>query len=286
MLEVSNLVKVFKGELLEKDKVALNELSFKLRKGRITGFLGHNGSGKTTLLKVAMGFISPTSGNINFDRSLGTTRKEIFRNIGYMPERPYFYPHLKGEEFLRYMTDLTGKDWSRAKELVKEYGERLDIVQALGVKIKSYSKGMLQRVGFLANIICEPQFIILDEPLSGLDPIGRKEYKEIIKEINAKGTTIFFSSHIVHDVEEISRDLVVIEKGKLVFNGEIEELYNQNKVSSFQVKYFKNGEIARENCEEHEIGSKLEELRKNKFQLYEVARENMSLEEIVYRLNS
>ncbi len=286
MLEVKNISKIFKGDLIEKEKKALNQLSFKLRPESITGFLGHNGSGKTTLIKIVMGFIRATSGEFYFNEKMGKTKKEIFSNLGYLPERPYFYPHLYGKEFLKYMVNLSGKDWNRAQGLIKKYGEALDIEHAFNKKLKGYSKGMLQRIGFLTNIICEPKLIILDEPLSGLDPIGRKVYKDIITEVNNLGTTIFFSSHIVNDVEEVSDQLVVIEQGGLIYEGSLVDLHKSQEANDYEVKYYLNEKIQTKKIPESSLDEFLKEIQGDSGRLVEVSQQKPTLEQIVYQMKS
>lgn len=201
----------------------------------MVGFLGANGAGKTTSLKIIMDFIRPTSGEVIFSESLGKTRQEIFRNIGFLPERPYFYQNLTGLQFLQFMGRLSELTPATIDERVKQWSPRFKIDHALSRELKTYSKGMLQRIGFLATILHEPKIIILDEPLSGLDPIGRKELKDVIIEVHRAGKTVFFSSHIVPDIEEICDRVVFLKNGNLAYDGSVSSLMKQSKSQDFIV---------------------------------------------------
>ncbi len=233
MIELKNVTKVFKSDLLTQPFIALDDVSFNIPEASMVGFLGANGAGKTTSLKIIMDFIRPTSGIVNFEPSLGSTKEEVFQNIGFLPERPYFYPSLSGEDFLLFMGKLSGMNRSQILSEVGEWAPRFKIDHALKREIKTYSKGMLQRIGFLATIIHHPKLVILDEPLSGLDPIGRKELKDVIIEVHKQGKTIFFSSHIVPDVEEICDRVIFLKDGKLIYNGAVGELISNSNDSEY-----------------------------------------------------
>jgi ABC-2 type transport system ATP-binding protein len=228
MINFQNVTKIFKTDLIAQPFVALNDVSFNIPAGSMVGFLGANGAGKTTSLKIIMDFIRPTSGKIDFDKELGSTKLEVFRNIGFLPERPYFYPNLTGEEFLHFMGEISSVPKFTVKEEISKWAPRFKIDYALKRELKTYSKGMLQRIGFLATILHQPKLIILDEPLSGLDPIGRKELKDVIIEVHKEGKTVFFSSHIVPDIEAICDRVIFLQEGKLIYNGPVNTILSNN----------------------------------------------------------
>lgn len=203
----------------------------------MVGFLGANGAGKTTSLKIIMDFIRADSGDVCFDPSLGKNKIEVFKHIGFLPERPYFYPNLTGNEFLNFMGSLSELSKKQIHAGIQRWASIFKIDHALERPLKTYSKGMLQRVGFLATILHEPKFIILDEPLSGLDPIGRKELKDVIIQVHAAGKTVFFSSHIVSDIEEICDRVIFLKEGKLIYDGDVAQLIKTDDESSYVVKF-------------------------------------------------
>ena len=236
MINFKNVTKIFKSDLLSQPFVALDKVDFKIPAGSMVGFLGANGAGKTTSLKIIMDFIRPTSGEVEFDKNiLGTTRMEVFKNIGFLPERPYFYPNLTGEEFLTFMGDISAIPKAQIKIEIAKWAPRFKIDHALKRELKTYSKGMLQRIGFMATIIHHPKLIILDEPLSGLDPIGRKEMKDVIVEVHKEGKTVFFSSHIVPDIEEICDRVIFLKEGKLIYDGPVNTLLMNDKEKDFVI---------------------------------------------------
>lgn len=220
-LKVENLSKTFRGGVLEKDKHVLQALSFSVPKGKTTGFIGVNGAGKTTSIKCVLDFIRPDSGVIEFFGEKRLT-PEIKRRIGYLPERPYYYEFLTAIEFLQFHWRLAGASGdfeTRANEVLAEVG----LTKAKDRRLRTYSKGMLQRAGMAQALLCKPEFLILDEPMSGLDPDGRALIKDIIRDEQKNGTSIFFSSHLLNDMDELCDHLVVIDDGKLIFQGPIKE---------------------------------------------------------------
>lgn len=225
ILEVKHLKKSFKEDFWKKPSVVLDNLSFSIPREMICGFLGANGAGKTTTIKSILGFIKPDRGEIFFGDSLGKSRHEAKKRIGFFPERPYFYPSLTGREFCHYMASLSEVSKKEAKEQLRLWSKKVNIDHALDKRIHHYSKGMLQRLGLVSCLVHQPKLVILDEPLSGLDPLGRAEFKTILKEIQKDmGATVFFSSHILSDVEEVCQNVIVLDKGKLTYQGEITSL--------------------------------------------------------------
>ena len=240
MLALKGITKIFRTDFWKKPLTVLEDLSFSVDRGKIVGFLGANGAGKTTSLRMIMGFTKIDKGEIVFDRDLGEKISDIRRNIGFLPERPYFYPDLTGRDFLTFMGHLCEMNSGEISCAVNKWAPRFNIDFALDRKIKTYSKGMLQRVGFCSVLLHDPSFIMLDEPLSGLDPTGRKELKDAILEVNREGKTVFFSSHIVPDVEEICEKVIFIEGGKLLYEGSIDKLMLENEESLYQFKILKS----------------------------------------------
>jgi len=224
-IETKNLTKVFRSGFLQKKMTALSELNLSVEAGTIFGFLGPNGAGKTTTLKLLTGLIHPTSGEaFIFGRPIQDL--SVKKKLGFLPERPYFYEHLTGLELLHFCGELFGMSY---QSRVKKIEELLKLVQLKGseqTQLRRYSKGMLQRIGLAQSLINDPQMVILDEPMSGLDPIGRKTVRDIILHLKALGKTVFFSTHILSDAEVICDQIAILIKGKLRSQGKIETLLN------------------------------------------------------------
>lgn len=264
--------------------MAVDNVSFSISKGDLVGFLGANGAGKTTLIKILMDFSRPTSGMVKFDQSFGSDSLQIRSQIGYLPERAYLYQHLTGREFLNYVGSLNKIPGGDLKKLIDKWAEKIQIIHALDRQIRGYSKGMQQRLGFISALIHNPSFLVLDEPLSGLDPVGRKEFKQILKELNEEGVTIFFSSHIVSDVEEICNKVVFIEKGKLIYTGGIDQLIHQNSNDNYNLRYYENEQIKTMSFPEAQKDDVMKDLLSKKVNIIALDKEKMSLEEIIYRI--
>jgi|CXWL01.1.fsa_nt_gi ABC-2 type transport system ATP-binding protein len=206
---------------------ALNHLSLSVAKGEIYGFLGPNGAGKTTTLKILMGLMRATGGRAEvMGRPAGDV--EIRRVIGYLPESPYFYDYLTAREFLGFYGHLAGLRGSDLDRRVDRLLERVGMIPAADRQLRKFSKGMLQRVGLAQALIHDPDLVILDEPMSGLDPLGRKEVRDVILSLREQGKTVFFSSHIIPDVELICDRVGIVLKGKLVAAGRVEELLSHD----------------------------------------------------------
>lgn len=226
MLKVSNLVKDYKTGFWGKRVRVLYDVSFSVGRGEIYGFIGHNGAGKTTTFKAVLGFAEVTSGTIELmGRREGDV--EARRRIGYLPENPYFYDYLTGEELLRYMGELHGLRGRALSLRVGELLEKVGLGNAGRSQLRRYSKGMLQRIGFAQALVNDPDFLILDEPMSGLDPIGQREIRELILELKRKGKTILLSSHILSDVEALCDRVGVIVRGRVVKEGELSHLLRE-----------------------------------------------------------
>lgn len=228
-IEVKNLNKSFKQSFYQKDKLVLNNVSFKIPSHQTTGFVGNNGSGKTTSIKCILEFIFKNSGEVLFFGN--QLSPEIKKKIGYLPERPYLYEFLTAKEFLDFHLKLSQTSEHLSKNIINEKIDKalmkVGLIDAKEKHLRSFSKGMLQRVGLAQALIHEPQLLILDEPMSGLDPDGRLMVKDILKEEKKKGLTIFFSSHLLQDMEELCESLVVIHKGEIIYNDELKRFMAQ-----------------------------------------------------------
>ena len=282
MLEFCEVSKTFKSDLFKTPFKALDKVSFSLPAGKTIGFLGANGAGKTTSLKLAMDFIRPDSGKINFSEKLGHSRSEVFSKIGFLPERPFFYPHLTGTEFCLYMGKLSGLNRKEIKQNFNYWAPRFKIDFALERQIRTYSKGMLQRIGFLVTLLHNPELIILDEPLSGVDPIGRKELKDVMSEINKEGKTLFFSSHIVSDMQEVCSHVVCLREGKMIFEGEINDLVSQNSSLNVTISYYEANQLAKIQVKQENINEVISQLISSGKTINEVVMDRPTLEEIFY----
>jgi len=230
-LEVKGLKKSFRSNFAFKVYHILKGIDITVEKGEIYGFLGPNGAGKTTTMKCILGIIFPDAGEISI---LGqpARRTESRRNVGFLPEHPYFYDYLTAEELLVFtgmLFSLPKKQiLQRAKELIKMVG----LKDKSGIKLRKYSKGMVQRVGLAQALVHDPDFIILDEPFSGLDPIGRKELRDIILSLKNAGKTVFFSSHILQDME------MMVDRVGIIIDGEIKKQGKLSDLISHSVRYY------------------------------------------------
>ena len=214
--------------------VALDGLSLTVRRGEIFGFLGPNGAGKTTTLKILLGLVRATSGQAYL---LGQPAGDVAarRRIGFLPESPYFYDYLTAEEFLGFYGQLAGLARSAITRRVTVLLGRVCLRDSRPRQLRKFSKGMLQRVGLAQALIHDPELIILDEPMTGLDPVGRKQVRDLILNLRDRGKTVFFSTHILHDVEMICDRVGIVMKGRLVASGRVDELVRQDHTQSVEV---------------------------------------------------
>ena len=224
MIKIEHLHKTYRSGFLMKPKLALKDVSFSVEPGQVYGFIGPNGAGKSTTIKVLTGLLNYDSGTVLVN-GISPRNVKSRRYIGYSPEQPYFYDYLTGRELLRFYGKLVGLDGA---ELEKRIGWALDLLHAnkdwIDRRLRSYSKGMMQRVGIAQAILGKPKLLILDEPMSGLDPMGRRDVREAIMELNRDGVTIFYSSHLLSDVESISHKVAMIVDGKIVREGTVDEI--------------------------------------------------------------
>lgn len=223
-----------------KEKIIEN-ISLSIKEGNVFGFLGPNGAGKTTSIKMLVGLSKPTCGEILIDGK-NPFKPKNRETIGFMPEDPYFYDHLTGLELMQFCGQLFNKYRK------KNNGYHLNILKKVGLfdaknkMIRHYSKGMKQRLGLATAMVNDPQYIFLDEPLDGLDPIGRRKIKKIIRELKKEGKTIFFNSHILADVEEIADQIGIINKGKLIYSGTVKKFCGKKKLEDKFVEIIEKDE--------------------------------------------
>jgi ABC-2 type transport system ATP-binding protein len=223
VLQIEQLAKVFRKPFSGKRVVAVDQIDLTVHRGQIFGFLGPNGAGKTTTIKILTGLIFPTSGKATlFDRPIPSP--DAMANVGFLPENPYVYPYLTPREFVSMCGRLSGVRGGRLAARVEGVIERVGMGYAIDRAVRTLSKGMLQRVGLAAALVHEPELLILDEPMSGLDPVGRKDVRDIIVEEKKKGRTVFFSTHILNDVETLCDHVCILRKGKVVVSGVLGEL--------------------------------------------------------------
>jgi ABC-2 type transport system ATP-binding protein len=223
-IEVLGLEKTYPvGFWRKHTKRALQPLHLTVQDGEIFGFLGPNGAGKTTTLKLLMGLVFPTAGSA---RILGRdwTDPEVKAQIGFLPEQPYFYDHLTAHELLNYYAQLSGVTAKDRTRRVEATLQRVGLPDVKGLQLRKFSKGMLQRVGIGQAILHDPKLVFFDEPMSGLDPMGRREVRDLMEQLKHEGKTVFFSTHILSDAEALCDRVAIIHKGELRGTGAVAEL--------------------------------------------------------------
>jgi len=228
IIDIKDLIKVFNGGS-NKEVRALDGVSLSVQKGIVFSLLGPNGAGKTTLVKILLGISFSTSGTVSlFGESIDNI--ELKKKIGYLPENHKFPPYLTGEKLLKYIADLYSFAPENLNERIDEVLKIVEMNKWRKTKIKNYSKGMMQRLGLAQAIIHRPELIILDEPTDGVDPIGRKRIRDLILQLKNEGKTIFVNSHLLSEVEMISDSIAILNKGKVVYSGSVEELTTQKQI--------------------------------------------------------
>ena len=222
-LRLTGLKKTFRSGMAQREVEAVRGIDLEVSAGQIFGFLGPNGAGKTTTMKMIMGLIGPTEGSIEIlERPLSDS--DVRQRIGYLPEHPSFYTYLTAEEILDFCGRLFGLSGDVRRQRSRDLIELVGLGHAADRRLRGYSKGMLQRVGVAQALMNDPDLVIFDEPLSGLDPIGRREVREIICGLRDRGKTVFFSSHILHDIETICDQVAIVQKGRIAAQGSLSEL--------------------------------------------------------------
>lgn len=223
ILKVDGVRKSFRGDMSLRRREVLRDVSFEAAPGEILGFLGPNGAGKTTTIKILLGLIRPDEGAVTIlDRPAGS--REAMGRVGYLPESPYFHPHLTLHEFLVFCGELSGMS---GRPLRRRIGEIVDVVGLAGhegKRLRSFSKGMTQRAGLAQAILHDPDLVVLDEPFSGLDPLGRVVVRDLMLDLRRRGRTIFFSSHIMPDMEALCDRTLIIRDGRVARTIGLDEL--------------------------------------------------------------
>ena len=225
-LRIENLHKSFKTGFLLKRKKILKGISLSVDRGEIFGYLGPNGAGKTTTLKCVLGLIFPEEGKIDL---FGRTHLETAgkARTGFLPENPYFYDYLTASEFLRFYSQLFLIPSDQREERIESLLRLVDMKRAEHLQLRKYSRGMLQRIGLAQALLNNPDLVLLDEPLGGLDPLGRKEFRDIIVRLKEEGKTVFLSSHILQDIEMICDRVAILVDGRIISQGNLQELISQ-----------------------------------------------------------
>ncbi len=284
VLVVNNLRKTFKKNSLlgfkKEEKKVLKGISFEVFE-EIFGFIGPNGAGKTTTIKVIMDFVKPDSGEILI---FGKPNSDISvkQNLGFLPERPYIYGSITGKEYLDFCADVYGIPYYERK---RKFAELLELVNLTGVEeqpISSYSKGMVQRLLFASTLINDPDLLILDEPMSGLDPVGRNIIASVMKMLKEKGKAVFYSSHIIQDVERLSDRVAIIVDGKIKLLDSVANIV-QEFLRGYVITVRKRGSSSLEVLKVgvDELWQLLERLKSEGYEIISVEPDRLSLEEIL-----
>lgn len=223
-VDIQGLRKSYRPDFWKKTIHAVSDLNLKVHAETVYGLVGPNGAGKTTSLKCLLGFVNVNKGQVRLFGQDPWRNAEARRKVGYLPERAYYYPFLTGPEILSFYGKLFGMASNALEKRVDELLNLVGLDDRRDVKLSGYSKGMLQRIGIAQALINDPDLVILDEPMSGLDPLGRKEVKDIIRGLKTQKKTVIFCSHILSDVELLCDEVVMLAKGKVVAQGHLDEV--------------------------------------------------------------
>ena len=233
VLHIEDLHKTFKTGFIPRGKKILDGISLDIKGGEIFGYLGPNGAGKTTTLKCILGLIFPDKGKIEIfgHPNLSVKAKE---KIGFLPENPYFYDYLTAAEFLGFYSDLALVKKEEKRGQIESLLRLVGLEQSAGIQLRKFSRGMLQRIGLAQALINDPSLVFLDEPLGGLDPLGRKEIRDVIIRLKEEGKTVFLSSHILQDIEMICDRVAILVAGKIINLGALQDMISE-KVSVTEI---------------------------------------------------
>ena len=301
-VEILGLEKTYKiGFWHQKPKIGLKNLNLEVPQGEVFGFLGPNGAGKTTTLKILMRLIFPTEGRALI---LGRDWRDsaVRARIGFLPEQPYFYDHLTPIELLNYYGTLAGVSAADRRSRIPKLLERVGLADQGRVPLRKFSKGMLQRIGIAQAVLHEPEVVFLDEPMSGLDPVGRRDVRDFISSLHREGKTIFFSTHILSDAEALCDRVAVLNQGELRAVGVVSDLVAEHRsrfevlwqgksaipaMEAFGTSCHVAGDVVRAAVSSDRLYALLDVLRKQNAQLISVSPAGGSLEQyFLERLNA
>lgn len=301
IIEIDNLTKTFNENSNRNKIIALDNVSLKIEQGIIFGLLGQNGAGKTTLLKILLGIFHKTSGSFSlFNNEISSYK--IKSRIGYLPENHKFPNYLTGIETLKFFGKLSGVDSNHLEKKINELIDKLNMSQWIKNKVKTYSKGMLQRLGLAQALINDPDLIFLDEPTDGVDPIGRKEIRNILLDLKEQSKTIFLNSHILSEVELITDRVAILNKGKLILEGDVKELttekeeykilsqnsiedkVNKDFLEKYKITKSNDGSYHLKITSSQELNNIIDELRNQGVVITEISQVKSTLEDIFISL--
>ncbi|MCX7725319.1 MAG: ABC transporter ATP-binding protein [Chitinispirillaceae bacterium] len=230
-IEIRNVTKIYKKGIKATKVIAVENLSFSVKKGLVTGFVGPNGAGKTTTIKMIMGLVFPTKGEI-YLHGKNSIFPKAREKVAFLSEQPYFYPHLSVREMLEFTAKLLKISDKKIPEEIERVLKTVELSHKIEAKIRELSKGMQQRLNMALALLGDPETFILDEPMSGMDPPGRRLFREIMKELKLKGKTLFFSTHVLDDIESVCDEVVVLKDGKLNFCGKVTSLLEEGFIGT------------------------------------------------------
>lgn len=277
IIRVENLEKTFPIGFLKKKKV-LQGVSFSVQKGSAVGFIGANGSGKTTTIKCILNFIFPDQGQIHYFGQKDF-QSDLRKKIGFVPERPYLPDYLTVEEFLKFHWKLSGENLDHFPVQCQKI---LDLVQLQNAKdrpLRAFSKGMQQRAALAQALLLSPELIILDEPMSGLDPDGRLIVKDIIRKERQRGTTVFFSSHLLSDMDELCSHIIMMDSGRVVFSGTIDDFSKGISQGYLIVYKNKSGEVLQLQIQQADLSIRLQSILQEQCEI-------LSVQNVVHNVES
>ncbi len=301
IITTKNLSKEYSSKSFSKEKIlALNNFSFEVESGEIFGILGPNGAGKTTLIKILLGITHRTNGDIKiFEKEISDESYKM--KIGYLPENHKFPNYLTGEQVLYFFGKLSGLTGTEVKKRADEYLGLMDMQKWRKTKIKKYSKGMMQRLGLAQSLLNNPELVFLDEPTDGVDPIGRKEIRDILNNLKSQGKTIFLNSHLLSEVELICDRVAILNKGSLVKEGKVGEITSASNnykfitseiseknindlLINFKAVIHSRNEFVYNTINIEDLNILIDFLRENKILIHSVNREKDSLENMFINL--